>query len=86
MKEHKIEKHKKRFKIYSIICIFLSLLITYFLFMFMYGWAKGDGQDVTFDFRAFLIFIGIAFGFYVSMILPGYLFHKILIMINRNKD
>ena len=48
MEKDKTHKHKKRFKIYNIICIVLSILLTYGFYMFMYGWAKGDGNDVTF--------------------------------------
>ncbi len=83
MEKDKTHKHKKRFKIYNILCIVLSILLTYGFYMFMYGWAKGDGNDVTFTFDTFLILLALAAGFYVTLIWPGYLLYKILMMKDR---
>ena len=85
MKEERINKHKRRFRIYNIVCIVLSIVISYFLYKFMDGWARGDGQYVPFTSRQFFIMAGVAFGFYVSMLLPGFLLHKILVMKERLK-
>lgn len=83
MNTEMIKNHKRRFKIYNIISIILSILITYGIYMFMYGWAKGDGNDVTFTFNTFLILLCLACGFYVTLIFPGYLLHKIILMRNK---
>ena len=52
--------------------------------MFFYGWAKGDGNDVVFTMESLFILLGVCFGFYISLIIPGYLLHKIFIM--KDKD
>jgi len=84
--EERLRKHKRRFKVYNIICIILSILISYFLYKFMDGWARGDGQYVPFTARTFFIMVGVTFGFYVSMLLPGFLLYVILVKKDKFKD
>ena len=79
----KISKHKRRFKIYNVICILFSIMITFGVYMFCYGWAKGDGNDVSFTINTFFILVCLAIGFYICLIWPGYLFHKILMKKDR---
>lgn len=86
MVKQKLSKHNERFMVYNIVCILLSILVSTFFFMFAYGWAKGDGNDVSFTSKSFFIIIGVTFGFYVSMVLPGYLIHKILVIKDKHKN
>ena len=83
--ENKLKKHKRRFKIYNIISIIISFVITFLLFTFMYGWAKGDWNDVSFTSTALFLFIGIAFGFYVTLMMPAYIIYKIQMAKDKNK-
>lgn len=85
MKEERLNKHKRRFIIYNIISIALSIIISYFLYKFAEGWAKGDGSYVSFTSRTFFIMVGVTFGFYVFMLLPGYLIHKIIVIKDKYK-
>lgn len=78
MAENKVRKHKIRFRIYNIICIIGSILFTLALFFFVEGWGRGDGSDATFGMTAALVFLGIAVSAYITLVLPGFIIHKIL--------
>ncbi|HBY32217.1 MAG TPA: hypothetical protein DEG74_00415 [Clostridiales bacterium] len=78
MAEDLIRKHKIRFRIYNIICIVLSILFTLALYTFVEGWGRGDGSDASFGLTAALVFLGIAVVSYITLVLPGFIIHKIL--------
>ena len=78
MAEDLIRKHKIRFRIYNIICIILSILFTLALYFFVEGWGRGDGSDASFGLTAALVFLGIAVISYITLVLPGFIIHKIL--------